>query len=104
MSRKFIPVEEAFRELMKRPDFVAAYDALEDEFAMAAALIKARGDADMTQEQVAQAMGTTQVVIARLEGGKSKPSTRTLERFGKATRTKLRISFEPQKAGGSPSR
>jgi transcriptional regulator with XRE-family HTH domain len=58
-------------------------------------LIKARGEADMTQEQVAEAMGTTQAVVARLESGKALPSTRTLERFAKATRTRLRISFEP---------
>jgi len=104
MSRKFIPVEEAFREWRKNPEFVAAYDALEDEFALASALIKARGDAAMTQEQVAQAMGTTQAVIARLEGGKTMPSTRTLERFAKATHTRLRISFEPEKPGRSASR
>jgi ribosome-binding protein aMBF1 (putative translation factor) len=97
MSRKFIPVEEVAVAWMKRPDFVAAYDALEDEFAMAAALIKARADAEMTQEEVAQAMGTTQAVVARLEGGKARPSTRTLERFAKATGTKLRISFEPDR-------
>jgi hypothetical protein len=43
-------------------------------------------------------MGTTQAVIARLEGGRIKPTTRTLERFAKATRTRLRISFEPEGA------
>jgi ribosome-binding protein aMBF1 (putative translation factor) len=104
MSRKFIPVEEAAKEWMKRPEFVAAYDALEDEFAMASALIKARGDAAMTQEQVARAMGTTQAVVARLESGKTMPSTRTLERFAKATNTRLRISFEPEKRGKSAGR
>jgi ribosome-binding protein aMBF1 (putative translation factor) len=93
--RKFIPVEEAFEEWRKDPEYVAAYDALEEEFALASALIEARANAEMTQEQVAQAMGTTQAVVARLEGGKTMPSTRTLERFAKATRTKLRISFEP---------
>ncbi len=95
--RKNIPVEEVAAEWMKEPGFRAAYDALEDEFALASALIKARGDADMTQEQVAAAMGTTQAVVARLESGKSLPSTRTLERFAKATHTRLRISFEPAK-------
>jgi ribosome-binding protein aMBF1 (putative translation factor) len=95
VKRKFIPLEEVVAEWRKDPEFVAAYDALEDEFALASALIKARGDADMTQEQVAQAMGTTQAVVARLEGGKVLPSTRTLERFAKATHTRLRISFEP---------
>jgi hypothetical protein len=64
MARKFIPVEEVAKEWMTDPEFVAAYDA--HEFAVASALIKARGEADMTQEQVAQAMGTTQAVVARL--------------------------------------
>src|SRR5580704_13706669 len=51
MSRKFIAVEESFREWRKDPEYVAEYDALEDEAAMASALIKARGEAAMTQEQ-----------------------------------------------------
>jgi ribosome-binding protein aMBF1 (putative translation factor) len=99
MKRQYIPVGEAFKEWRKDPEYVAAYNALEEEFALASALIKARGDADLTQEQVAAAMGTTQAFIARLESGRGLPSTRTLERFAKATHTKLRISFEPEKPG-----
>jgi hypothetical protein len=41
--RKFIPVEEIAKEWMKDPAFVAAYDALENELAIASAIIKARG-------------------------------------------------------------
>jgi ribosome-binding protein aMBF1 (putative translation factor) len=104
MKRHYIPAEESFREWRKDPEYLAAFDALEDEFAVASALIKARGDAAMTQEQVARAMGTTQAVVARLESGKTMPSTRTLERFAKATRTRLRISFEPEKSGHGVSR
>jgi ribosome-binding protein aMBF1 (putative translation factor) len=96
MTRQYIPVGEAFEEWRKDPEYVAAYDALGNEFALATALIKARGDADLTQEQVAEAMGTTQAFVARLESGRGVPSTRTLERFAKATRTRLRISFEPE--------
>ncbi len=96
MKRKFIPVEESFARWRQDPEYGAAYDALEEEFALVSALIQARAAADMTQEQVAQAMGTTQAVVARLEGGKTRPSTRTLERFAKATHTRLRITFEPQ--------
>ena len=95
--RTYIPVSESAERWMKNPKFVAAYNALEEEFALASALIEARANAEMTQEQVAAAMGTTQAVVARLEGGKTMPSTRTLERFAKATRTKLRISFEPER-------
>ena len=93
MKTKFIPVEESFKQWKKDPKYVAAYDALEGEFELASAMIKARADADMTQDQVAKAMGTTQAVVARLESGKVLPSTRTLERFAKATRTRLRINF-----------
>jgi len=93
MKTKFIPVEESFKKWRKDPKYVAAYDALGEEFALASAMIKARADADMTQAQVAKAMGTTQAVIARLESGRIRPSTRTLERFAKATKTRLRISF-----------
>ena len=93
MNRKFIPVQESFAEWEKDPEFRAAYDALEEEFAIAGALIKARSDADMTQEEVARAMGTTQAVVARLESGRSMPSTRTLERYARATGMRLKISF-----------
>jgi ribosome-binding protein aMBF1 (putative translation factor) len=97
MKRKLISAEESFKRWKKDATYVAAYDALEKEFALASALIKARSEAEMTQEQVAEAMGTTQAVVARLESGKALPSTRTLERFAKATRTRLRISFVPDR-------
>jgi ribosome-binding protein aMBF1 (putative translation factor) len=94
VKRKFIPVEESFRRWKKDPRYVAAYKSLAEEFSLASALIEARGNADMTQQQVAEAMGTTQAVVARLESGKVLPSTRTLERLAKATGTRLRIRFE----------
>jgi ribosome-binding protein aMBF1 (putative translation factor) len=95
MSSDRIAVRDAAKAWLKDPEFRAEYEALEAEFALASALIEARSRAGMTQEQVARAMGTTQAVIARLEGGRVKPSTRTLERFAKATGTRLRITFEP---------
>ncbi|CAN5307969.1 hypothetical protein BH10PSE7_BH10PSE7_20730 [soil metagenome] len=96
MTRKNIPVEEAAKKWFRDPAFVKAYDALEEEFSLADALIKARAAAEMTQEDVAIAMGTTQAVVARLESGRTMPSTRTLMRFAEATGTKLRIKFERQ--------
>jgi len=94
MTDKFIPVEGVVKDWMQDPEFRAAYEALEEEFSLAEAIIKARSDADMTQEQVAAAMGTTQTAVARMEGGHL-PSTRTLQRFADATGTRLKISFEP---------
>jgi ribosome-binding protein aMBF1 (putative translation factor) len=98
MMKKLIPVEESFAAWRKDPEYVKAYDVLADEFALAAAMIEARGHAGLTQEQLAERMHTTQAVIARLESGRVKPSTRTLERLAKATGMRLRISFEPAPA------
>jgi transcriptional regulator with XRE-family HTH domain len=71
-----------------------AYDALDDEFALAVAMAQARAAAGLTQAEVAERMHTTQSNIARLEAGRSTPSTRTLERFAQAVGARLRISFE----------
>ena len=94
MSTASLKVSDLAKEWLKDPELKAEYDALEDEFTLATALIKARSLAAMTQEQVAAAMGTTQAAIARLESGRSLPSTRTLKRFADATGLKLRIGFE----------
>ena len=96
MTQRTVPAAETFAKWRKDPEYVAAYDALKQETALADALIKARIHAGMTLEDVAQAMGTTQAVVARLEGGRSKPSIATLERFARATRSRLRIVFEPE--------
>lgn len=94
MSDERIFVADLGREWLKDAEFKAEFDALEDEFALAAALIDARSRARMTQAQVAERMGTTQAVIARLESGRAHPSMRTLDRFAQATGTRLRIQFE----------
>ena len=91
---KTIPLSTLSDEWFKDPEFVREYEALEEEFALATALIKARADAGLTQEEIARRMGTTQSAVARLEGGKSRPSTTTLAKFAKATGTRLRVSFE----------
>ncbi len=91
-------VDDLHNKWRKNPKYRREYDALDEEFSLAAALIEARARAGLTQEQVAQRMKTTQAVVARLEGGGSMPSTRTLEKYARATGTKLKISFEPEVA------
>lgn len=101
MTRKTIPAERAFVQWRREPAYGDAYAALDEEFELAEALIKARSEAALTQEQLAKRMGTTQAAIARLESGRSLPSTRTLQRIADATGTRLRIAFAPR---SSPKR
>jgi ribosome-binding protein aMBF1 (putative translation factor) len=77
------------------PAYRDACDALTDEFALAASMAQARTAAGLTQAEVAERMQTTQSNIARLESGRSTPSTRTLEKFAQAIGARLRISFDP---------
>ena len=79
----------------REPDYREAYDRLGPEFELSRSLIEARTRARLTQAELAERMKTTQSVIARLESGRSRPSTRTLEKIAQATGTKLRISFDP---------
>lgn len=87
-------VSDLHEKWMKQQDYRQAHEALAPEFALAHAVIEARVTAGLTQEQLAQRMDTTQSVIARLEGGRTRPSTQTLECLATATGTRLRISFD----------
>ena len=91
-------INDLHAQWMNDPEYRAAYDALEDEFMLAATLIEARVRAGLTQGELAQRMETTQSVVARLEGGHIMPTTRTLEKIAKATGSRLKISFEPTTA------
>jgi ribosome-binding protein aMBF1 (putative translation factor) len=88
-------ITDLHRRWSKDRDYKDAYDALREEFDLARALIEARTAAGLSQSQLAKKMKTSQSYIARLEGGKVRPSTAALERFAQATRTRLRIVFEP---------
>lgn len=89
-------LKDLHRRWSKDEDYKSAYDALGEEFELAKALIEARTRAGLSQTQLARRMKTSQSYVARIEGGKVRPSTDVLERFARATGTRLRIAFEQQ--------
>ncbi len=91
-------VKDLQRKWMKEPDYKSAYDALDDEFQLAKTLIEARKQAGLSQDQLARRMKTSQSYVARIESGQVRPSTNALERFARATGTRLKITFEPAEA------
>ena len=88
-------ISDLHRRWSKDANYREAYDALGEEFDLARALIKARTAAGLSQSQLASRMKTSQSYIARIEGGKVRPSADGLGRFAEATGTRLRIVFEP---------
>ena len=71
------------------------YAELEEEFQLARQMIGARAPRGPDARAARARMKTTRTVISRLESGRMKPSTRTLERYARATGHKLKITFEP---------
>lgn len=89
--------DELKKKLFENPKVKAEYDALHDEFALFAEMIKARRLARLSQKEIAERMGTKQAAIARLEtaGGKAKhsPSIATLRRYANAIGCDLDIKI-----------
>jgi DNA-binding XRE family transcriptional regulator len=100
---KFKPVRhdhKAFVEkASKRKGFVEAYDGLALEYQLANQMLKARSRAGLTQDAVAERMGTTKSAVSRLESAaKHAPSIATLKRYASAVGCDLQVRLVPQKA------
>lgn len=84
---------------LQDPDFRQAWEALEDEFATLDALLTARRQAGMTQEQVAARMGVSQPSLARVEASlgshRHSPSLEMLRKYAAAVNCKLEIRLVP---------
>jgi DNA-binding XRE family transcriptional regulator len=100
---KYKPVshkhEEFLAKARSRKGFAEAYDSLELEYEVASQMLKARARAGLTQDAVAERMGTTKSAISRLESaGKHAPSLATLKRYAKAVGCDLKVKLVPHKA------
>lgn len=100
---KFQPVahdHKAFLEkAKKRKGFTNAYEGLEEEYVFVREMLAARARLGLTQEAVAELMGTTKSAISRLEAaGKHAPSLTTLKKYARAVGCHLEIKFVPETA------
>lgn len=84
-------------EMMKEPEFKEAWDALEDEYRLAALLIDARCKAGLTQAEVASIMGVYQPVMARMESGRN-VSIKSLKRYAFATGQPISLVINPERS------
>lgn len=81
-----------------RKGFKQAYDALAVEYQVVNQLLEARARAGLTQDAVAERMGTTKSAISRLEGsGKHAPSLATLQKYARAVGCELQVKLVPQR-------
>jgi DNA-binding XRE family transcriptional regulator len=97
---KYQPIphdHQAFLEkAMKRKGFRGAYEELAEECALVRELLAARIRAGLTQETVAELMGTTKSAVSRFETvGKHAPSMTTLKKYAQAVGCHVEIKLVP---------
>jgi DNA-binding XRE family transcriptional regulator len=76
-------------------EYQAAYEALESEFSIADALIRARVEAGLTQAEVALRLGVTQPAVARMESGRN-ISLKSVARYAGAIGRPITLEIMPK--------
>ena len=86
-----------FKNARKHEGFSKAYNDLEEEYILVREMLSARSKSGLTQEAVAELMGTTKSAVSRLESaGKHAPSLTTLKKYAQAVGCDLKIQFVPK--------
>jgi DNA-binding XRE family transcriptional regulator len=81
------------------PAFRALYEDSEHRADLLRSLVSSRSSAHLTQEMVAQRMGTTQSAVSELEGGTSDPRFSTLQRYARAVNHRICAWSVPEESG-----
>ena len=77
-------------------------DDLDPALQIARAIIEARTAAGLSQAELATRMSTAPSFIAKLESGRSLPSTSTLVKVARATGTVLRLELVERSGASTP--
>ncbi|MDP2814994.1 MAG: helix-turn-helix transcriptional regulator [Erysipelotrichaceae bacterium] len=80
---------------LKNSQFRDEYEQLEPDFIIMQALIDARKNLGLTQQELAQRTHINQADISKIEKGISNPSLNTLKKLAKGMNMKLKIAFVP---------
>lgn len=95
------PTIKNFRErALQNPEVKAEYDALALTFEIKRQMIAMRQAAGVTQEQMAEMLGTKKSNISRLESlnSKNSPKLSTLEDYARVLGHTVKVAFEPKLA------
>jgi ribosome-binding protein aMBF1 (putative translation factor) len=80
---------------LKNPKVKEEYDALQPEYDIIQAMINARINQNMTQEELSEKTGITQADISRIENGTRNPSLSMVKRLAKGLGMQLKLEFVP---------
>ena len=78
------------------PQVRSEYERLEDEFSLRRAIVELRNASGLTQNAVAEKLGTYQSALSRLESGRSSMTVAYLARLADALDADLTVCFTPR--------
>ena len=86
--------QSRLREDIKDPEFKKHYEEEKQALTLAMKITELRENKGLSQQQLAQLMGTSQQAISRIESGKYEGFTlKTLEKIAEATGMRVKIEF-----------
>lgn len=88
------PVSAARHRRARSPEYRDAQERLAPYEAIARFVVQRRAELGLTQEQLAERMGTSHSAISRIESGQHRTSVATLERLADALEARLVMGFE----------
>ena len=89
-------LEDIKLELMKDPEFLKEYEAIQPEMDIIRAIVDAKIANKLTQKQLAERTGINQADISKLENGTRNPTINLLKRLAEGMDMILKIEFIPK--------
>jgi DNA-binding XRE family transcriptional regulator len=93
MNRAGAKFEEVHTRLMKDGEFKAEYEKLKPRYELIAQIIDARGQLNITQEELASRVGTQKSNISRFESGSYNPSLDFITKVAHSLGKEVHISL-----------
>ena len=93
MSKAGVKFEEVHNRLMKDEEFKMEYEKLKPRYELIAQIIDARSQLNITQEELAQRVGTQKSNISRFESGSYNPSLDFITKVARSLGKEIHISL-----------
>ena len=93
MSKAGAKFNEVHNRLMKDEEFKAEYEKLKPRYELIAQIVDARNKLEITQEELAQRVGTQKSNISRFESGSYNPSLDFITKIARSLGKEIHISL-----------
>lgn len=90
-------LNKLLQEYLSDPKIKAEYDELEPEFQVVRAMLEARREHNLTQQQLANLTGIDRADISKLETGSANPTLKMLKRLAEGMDMVLKLDFVPKR-------